>query len=50
MIMCRLVRAVAHFSGQSVWRSGVMTSCRENLKKLGEKSVSKLLQPSHNVA
>jgi hypothetical protein len=53
MIMCCLVRAVAHLSGQSVRSSGVMILCRENLKKLGEKSVSELLQPprmTHNFA
>jgi hypothetical protein len=53
MIMCSLVRAVAHLRVQSVWSSGVMILCRENLKKLGEKFVSELLQPprmAHNVA
>jgi hypothetical protein len=44
MIMCCLVRAVANLRVGSVWSSGVMILCKENLKKPGEKSISELLQ------
>jgi hypothetical protein len=42
--MCCLVKAVAHLRVRSVWSSGVMILCRENLKKLGEKSFSEPLR------
>jgi hypothetical protein len=44
MIMCCLVRGVAHLRVRSVWSSGVMILCRGNLKKRGEKSVSEPVQ------
>jgi hypothetical protein len=42
--LCCLVRAVAHLRVRSVWSSGVMILCRENLKKHGEKLISEPLQ------
>ena len=53
VVMCCLVRAIAHHRGLSVWSSGVMIFSSGNVKKLGEERISELVQVpqvSHEVA